>query len=57
MKDVPWYKQLGLVYELSCTLLPYHNPNNIKQPQWVTDWFAAEARGEDMRHYYPTLAP
>jgi len=42
-----------LVYELLCTLLPYHNPNNIQQPEWVTQWFKDEEAGVDMRYYYP----
>jgi hypothetical protein len=35
-----------------CTLLPYHNPNGIAQPEWVTQWFADEAAGRDMTRYY-----
>jgi predicted metal-dependent hydrolase len=57
LKSIPLPQTLQLLYELSCTLLPYHNPDNIKQPDWVTDWLAAEAVGSDMRRYYPDIAP
>lgn len=45
--------QLLYAYELACTLLPYHKPDNIRQPQWATQWFADEAAGKDMTLYYP----
>lgn len=44
--------QLRYAYELACTLLPYHKPDNIRQPDWVTRWFADEAAGKDMTLYY-----
>jgi hypothetical protein len=44
--------QLCLAGNLFCTLLPYHNPNGIQQPDWVTQWFADEASGKDMATYY-----
>jgi predicted metal-dependent hydrolase len=52
-KEIPIRKRLGLAYELACTLLPFHNPNNMKQPEWVTQWFKDEEAGIDMRTYYP----
>ena len=52
-KGVPVTSQLGLLYDLLCTLLPYHKPDNIKQPAWATQWFADEAAGKDMTCYYP----
>ena len=48
----PVWDQLCLAGNLLCTLLPYHNPNGIVQPDWVTQWFAAEAAGQDMSAYY-----
>lgn len=45
-------QQMNYAYELACTLLPYHKPDNICQPQWATQWFADEASGKDMRFYY-----
>jgi len=51
-KGVPMISQLGLLYDLLCTLLPYHKPDNIKQPEWATQWFADEAAGKDMTLYY-----
>lgn len=42
-----------LVYELFCTLLPLHKPDNLEQPQWVSQWFLDEERGIDMVNYYP----
>jgi predicted metal-dependent hydrolase len=53
MSDVPLKNRLTLLYELICTLLPYHKPDNLKQPDWVTKWFADEEAGVDMRVYYP----
>jgi len=51
-KDIAALQQLNYAYELACTLLPYHKPDNIKQPEWATHWFADEAAGKDMRFYY-----
>ena len=51
-KGIPLQQQLNYAYELACTLLPYHKPDNIRQPAWVTRWFADEAAGADMTLYY-----
>ena len=51
-KGIPLLDQLCLAGNLLCTLLPYHNPNGIAQPDWVTQWFADEAAGKDMTTYY-----
>jgi predicted metal-dependent hydrolase len=51
-EHIPVSQQLNYVYELACTLLPYHKPDNIRQPQWATQWFADEAAGQDMSVYY-----
>ena len=53
MHETPVSSQFKLYYDLGCTLLPYHDPNNIQQPDWVTQWFADEQAGVDMRCYYP----
>lgn len=52
-RNVPLKSVLGLLYELSCTLLPYHRPDNMQQPEWVTKWFADEEAGVNMALYYP----
>jgi len=31
---------------------PLHNPESGRVPQWITDWFAAEEAGQDMRTYF-----
>ena len=49
---IPKRAVLKLAYELSCTLLPYHKPDNLKEPAWVSQWFADDAAGCDMRLYY-----
>lgn len=51
-KDVALSSQLNYAYELACTFLPYHKPDNIRQPEWATRWFADEAAGVDMTRYY-----
>jgi predicted metal-dependent hydrolase len=38
-----------LLLTLAGTLLPFHNPDNLRQPEWATQWFADEAMGKDMR--------
>jgi predicted metal-dependent hydrolase len=53
LKDIPLLANAKLLYELSCTLLPYHKPDNISQPDWVSQWFEDEEAGVDMRRYYP----
>lgn len=52
LAGVPRLAVLKLGYELGCTLLPYHRPDNIRQPDWATQWFADDAAGCDMRLYY-----
>lgn len=51
-KDIPRLHQAKYAYELACTFLPFHKPDNIDQPEWVTRWFADEAAGRDMTRYY-----
>ncbi len=51
-RGIPVWDQLCLAGNLLCTLLPYHNPNGIAQPDWVTQWFADETAGRDMATYY-----
>lgn len=53
MSQTPLRERLRLLYDLSCTLLPYHKPDNIQQPEWVSRWLEDEATGVDMRLYYP----
>jgi predicted metal-dependent hydrolase len=52
--DIPRRHRWGLIYRLACTLLPYHHPDSLAQPEWASQWFADEARGVDMTAYYPT---
>lgn len=57
LRRVPWRNRISCALELASTLLPRHDPDAIEAPPWVREWFAAEARGVDMRTYYPSLAP
>lgn len=50
--DLPLKSKLQFYYQMFCTLLPYHNPDNLKQPDWVTQWFRDEEAGVDMRTYF-----
>lgn len=47
--------RMKFFYHLLCTLLPYHKPDNLQQPEWVTQWFADENNGVDMRYYFPNI--
>ena len=49
---IPIWEHVKLAGNLLCTLLPYHKPDNIVQPDWATQWFADEEAGKDMRLYY-----
>lgn len=49
-------RRLKFFYHLLCTLLPYHNPDNLQQPEWATQWFKDEDAGVDMRNYFPTIS-
>ena len=42
-----------LYWEWFCTLLPGHNPDNIREPAWVRQWHADYRAGVDMTVYYP----
>lgn len=46
-------KKLRFGYEALCTLLPYHKPDNIPQPDWITQWHRDQAAGRDMTRYFP----
>jgi predicted metal-dependent hydrolase len=48
----PARRRLRLLYELLCTFLPYHRPDSLAEPAWVTTWLADQAEGKDMRNYY-----
>lgn len=50
---VPWRHKLELIYQLACTLLPYHNPDSVRQPAWAKQWFIDEEAGKNMALYYP----
>ncbi|CAH0992363.1 hypothetical protein SIN8267_02482 [Sinobacterium norvegicum] len=52
-KHVPLKNRMSTLYQLSCTLLPYHRPDSLRQPEWVGQWVADEAAGVDMTTYYP----
>jgi predicted metal-dependent hydrolase len=51
-RHIPLSQQLNYLYEVACTFLPFHKPDNLQQPPWVTQWFADEAAGKDMSVYY-----
>jgi predicted metal-dependent hydrolase len=53
----PLSSRLTLYYGWLCTLLPYHNPDNIKEPQWVRQWHRDYRAGVDMSKYFPQTAP
>jgi len=52
----PARKRWTLYYEWLCTLLPYHNPDNIHEPEWVRQWHRDYDAGVDMTRYFPDLA-
>lgn len=52
LQTIPLSRKLGMAWDLACTLLPYHNPDNVTQPEWLKQWFADEAAGVDMTNYY-----
>ncbi len=56
-KEAPWGCKIKAVLQVMGTFLPFHNPDHISQPEWVEEWFKAEAAGVDMREYYPTVSP
>lgn len=54
---VPFSQKMSYLYDIVCTFLPYHKPDSIQEPAWVSKWFADEAAGVDMRRYYPDISP
>jgi len=57
LADIPLGIKLKTLFDLLLTLLPFHNPDNVEQPEWVRQWFEADSNGVDMRTYYPTMNP
>ena len=51
MSPVPARHTLPLYYEWFCTLLPLHDPDRIREPDWVGQWHADYHAGEDMTLY------
>lgn len=49
----PAKQNLALYFGWFCTLLPYHNPDNIPEPDWLKQWHQDDAAGMDMTQYYP----
>lgn len=50
---IPRRRQLSLLWRLATTLLPWHRPEGVPQPEWVSRWMADQAAGMDMTRYYP----
>lgn len=44
--------RLAFFYQLFSTLLPWHDPVHLAQPDIVTQWFLAEDSGVDVRNYF-----
>ncbi|HVN27938.1 MAG TPA: metal-dependent hydrolase, partial [Candidatus Binataceae bacterium] len=44
--------RLRLYAELFSTLLPWHKPDHLKQPQWVTQWMSDYTAGKPMEVAY-----
>ena len=47
-----WRSRWQLYAELLGTLLPWHKPDRLKQPQWVTQWMSDYAAGKPMTLAY-----
>lgn len=56
MKDIPLRNKMSALWDLWLTVLPFHNPDHVKQPEWTRQWFEAESNGVDMRSYYPLVS-
>ena len=54
--SAPTGKTLRLYYELLCTLLPYHRPDTIREPDWVRQWHRDYWAGVDMTRYFPAAS-
>jgi predicted metal-dependent hydrolase len=50
-RDIPFSRLCTFGWNLLCSQMPLHKPDNLHQPDWVTQWFADEAAGKDMTHY------
>lgn len=46
-------EKLKMLFNLSCTLLPFHDPDNVHEPEWVRQWFLDDQAGKNMALYYP----
>lgn len=56
-KQAPWGRKIKAVAQVAETFSPFHNPDSIKQPEWVDQWFKDETAGVDMREYFPAISP
>jgi predicted metal-dependent hydrolase len=45
---IPRRRKVALAFGLLETLSPFHDPRRGSVPQWITDWFGADAAGADM---------
>ncbi len=57
LEEIPLKNKLSTLFDLFCTLFPFHNPDHVEQPEWVRQWFEAESSGIDMRTYFPNVSP
>jgi predicted metal-dependent hydrolase len=50
-RDIPFSRLCVFGWDLLCSQMPLHKPDNLHQPEWVTQWFADEQAGKDMTRY------
>jgi predicted metal-dependent hydrolase len=51
--NIPLMNLLDFGWHLLCSQMPLHKPDRLRQPEWVTRWFADESAGKDMSVYVP----
>lgn len=53
---IPVRAQARFGAEMARTLLPWHRPDDLQEPEWSVRWRAEHAAGRDMRRYYESPA-
>jgi len=55
MRGVPLSDRARFYGRLLAALLPGHDPAELAEPSWATEWFRDEEAGQDMSLYFPLV--
>ncbi len=52
LRDIPRSEIATMVWRLALSQAPFHRPERQHLPAFSAQWYEAEARGQDITHWY-----